>query len=500
MEHPKKHILLYCDGSCRPNPGYAGYGLFGYIFYYTEKKVSTKYPYDNNFHFTSKGILSKNENEKLVITDIIEVVSYLTSDKSTNNKAELLGFIKALQIAQEEDNIESVTIYTDSSYVATSYNENLSHWLKINWIRHDGREIIHKEDWRKIVEISDKLKEKNIAINVLWVKGHSDDIGNKTADFLSCIGSNAAIINLKNNNEKIDTTQESISILDKKTPYSEFCNTDSSKDVIYNFKDVLFNSNVTDDKTYCFLFNADKNVENIGTKNIDSIFAINMGYLPSVVNEIKHFYRSIPRINHRPCCIKVHKLKDPQISRLFSLIDIKYLLERINEKYSFTIVRDTTPFVFDVDQYSPMIVNVNKTFYDMLDIVTDSPLANYKIFKSSIYTLFYDEKGKLKITNKDKNFDITTYVNDKLEDTLKDRYVFLQKLIVEIGRDLPSYLTMKHLESVVKDLEVIIGINCDTNLMTCLFNFILPDRNLLITNITNKFVIKLLTKPSAIGE
>lgn len=490
MEPSKRYAVVYCDGSCKPNPGFGGFGVFGYTYslYDGKKKVSTKYIYKPTHHFTEKGIHENNPQNNIIINDIIEMSYYITRKSTTNNKAELLAFEKTLEYIAANDDIESVLIYTDSSYVCTAYNENISSWIKSDWKRLDGKEIVHKEDWTRIIAYRDILFSRGTKIDVQWVKSHGENIGNQLADYLSCIGSNAAKIH----QDKLDNEKDSsIAIMHLVTPFKEYNTTKDDKDIVYQFKDVFFSSNEIDDKTYCFLFNANKNQQNIGCKSTESIFAINIGYLPKVINDIKAFHRSMQRTQHKPCCIKLSKLKDPMLLRLTQCVDISYLLQQEDHKNTFNLIRDTTPFVFDVDQYTPMISNVGSIFDSMIEIHSNSPWSNKQTFKVSIYDRFYENK-KLKITNREDIFDITDVVRKIIETSDTQKPYFIQKLNVELGKDLPSYLAMKYMEDIINDLEIIVAIDNDTNLMTCIFNFILQDRNLLVTNITNKFVMKLL--------
>ena len=76
---------------------------------------------------------------------------------TTNNKMELTAVIKALEYLTEP---HQIVLTTDSKYVIGGIND------KELWLQLDQLVSKHKIEWQ-------------------WVKGHSGDIGNETADMLA---------------------------------------------------------------------------------------------------------------------------------------------------------------------------------------------------------------------------------------------------------------------------------------------------------------------------
>ncbi len=135
-----KTVIIYTDGACRGNPGPGGWGVL--IEY---------------------GKLSK----QLYGGDL----------STTNNKMELTAAIMALKEIKEPCKI---ILYTDSKYVLQGIEEWIHNWKKRGWRGANKKPVKNIELWKELDELRD---EHNIKWN--WVKGHSGDPGNETADMLA---------------------------------------------------------------------------------------------------------------------------------------------------------------------------------------------------------------------------------------------------------------------------------------------------------------------------
>ena len=135
-----KTVIIYTDGACRGNPGPGGWGVL--IEY---------------------GEMSK----QLYGGDI----------STTNNKMELTAAIMALKEIKEPCEI---ILYTDSKYVLQGIEEWIHNWKKRGWRGANKKPVKNIDLWKELDELRD---EHNIKWN--WVKGHSGDPGNETADMLA---------------------------------------------------------------------------------------------------------------------------------------------------------------------------------------------------------------------------------------------------------------------------------------------------------------------------
>jgi len=86
-------------------------------------------------------------------------------DYGTNNRAELLGPIIALEFLQKHKiNFDVINIYSDSQYV-------------INTINNGWRKRKNVDLWQRIDPLIDLSRQ-----NYRWVRGHDGNIGNELAD------------------------------------------------------------------------------------------------------------------------------------------------------------------------------------------------------------------------------------------------------------------------------------------------------------------------------
>jgi ribonuclease HI len=199
-------IVLYTDGSTRPNPGFGGYGLHGYMYEVTEPKkgsgnqtdVLTRYGYVPKKEAAQKAKVDPDTGETAAGAAIKEVKPTQYFDgygcfhvPVTNNYCELQGLNHSLKLANNYD-IRYLTVLTDSMYVVEGINRLLPVWKNYNWTKKDGRMVQHKHTWLDAEQGKQALEAKGVRISVRWVKGHSVHLGNQLADKNSRMGSHRA--------------------------------------------------------------------------------------------------------------------------------------------------------------------------------------------------------------------------------------------------------------------------------------------------------------------
>ncbi|MCB9091057.1 MAG: ribonuclease HI [Halobacteriovoraceae bacterium] len=147
-----RDFALFSDGACRGNPGPGSWGVMGQNFY----------------------------------GDVLFEASAFDSE-TTNNKMELTGAIKALELFREylEDNEYktsevSVHLYTDSKYIVNGMNEWRHNWKKRGWKKADNKTVENVELWKALDEESFKVKR----FHIYWVKGHANHPQNERCDQL----------------------------------------------------------------------------------------------------------------------------------------------------------------------------------------------------------------------------------------------------------------------------------------------------------------------------
>ncbi len=127
-------IIIYTDGGCRGNPGIGGWGVY----------------------------LSYKGKEKKI---------YGSEKHTTNNKMELTAAIKALESIKKDI---PIILYTDSKYVLEGITKWIIGWKKKNW-----KKVKNIDLWQQLDELNQRFE-----IDWRWVKGHSGNVGNDTADAL----------------------------------------------------------------------------------------------------------------------------------------------------------------------------------------------------------------------------------------------------------------------------------------------------------------------------
>lgn len=105
---------------------------------------------------------------------------------STNNRMELMGFLSALEnIDTIESSHTSVTIYTDSAYIANCFNQKwYTKWLSNGWKTSDRQEVKNQDIFKRIVALYIKLQPR-LNLTIVKVKGHADNKWNNYCDLLA---------------------------------------------------------------------------------------------------------------------------------------------------------------------------------------------------------------------------------------------------------------------------------------------------------------------------
>lgn len=138
-----KHVTVYCDGACSPNPGVGGWGAV--LIYGPHKKQ---------------------------LNGKVEV--------ATNNQMELLAAIESLKALTQPCD---VTIYTDSQYVKNGIMSWIAGWKRNGWKTANKQPVKNQELWIEL----DRLKSIH-DVQFRWVKGHNGHPLNEEVDQLAVRG------------------------------------------------------------------------------------------------------------------------------------------------------------------------------------------------------------------------------------------------------------------------------------------------------------------------
>lgn len=138
----KQQIIVFTDGASKGNPGPGGWGVI----------IATP-----DGHVTELGG---------------------GSARTTNNKMELTGAIRALTHLQ--DTSGPVAIYTDSTYVIQGIREWVPNWKRRGWKTATGTEVMNRELWEELSMLTAARGPR--AISWHYVRGHVGTPGNERVD------------------------------------------------------------------------------------------------------------------------------------------------------------------------------------------------------------------------------------------------------------------------------------------------------------------------------
>lgn len=136
-----KGVKIYTDGACDGNPGPGGYGAILFL-----------------------------EGERQEISQGYRL--------TTNNRMEIKAVIEALKMVETPS---EVTVYTDSKYIADSFNQGwLENWAQSDWVRKGGKRVPNADLWRELLDLT-----RYHEVDFEWVRGHAGHPDNERADALS---------------------------------------------------------------------------------------------------------------------------------------------------------------------------------------------------------------------------------------------------------------------------------------------------------------------------
>ncbi|KAI9344590.1 ribonuclease H1 [Obelidium mucronatum] len=110
----------------------------------------------------------------------------LPGDIQTNNRAELLAVIRALQAAPENAHL---TIKTDSKYVKNGIGGWVSMWKLKDWRNSKNEPVANKDLWLQLDDEMHKRHRNGVkTVHIEYIKAHAGLYGNEQADFLAVQG------------------------------------------------------------------------------------------------------------------------------------------------------------------------------------------------------------------------------------------------------------------------------------------------------------------------
>ena len=136
-----KHVVLYTDGGCIPNPGPGGYGV----------------------------VLQYGKHRKELSSGF---------RRTTNNRMEILAAIAGLEALKQPCR---VTIYSDSQYLVHAIERGwAARWRANGWWRNKEERAVNPDLWERLLRYCEVHQVK-----FMWVRGHAGNKENERCDVLA---------------------------------------------------------------------------------------------------------------------------------------------------------------------------------------------------------------------------------------------------------------------------------------------------------------------------
>lgn len=440
-EEVLKHTLVfYTDGSSQPNPGYAGYGIFGYSLKPSKKPKSITWPAKTKYQFTTKGIKLKAENkdEPMEVLSIYEHIHSFFGDYHTNNQAEMSAVLKAFNLALEKFEpaiIGKIVVITDSRYVIEGFTNHMNQWVVNDWKTSKGTDVVNKEIWLLLEEKKRFFEEHGVTLELLWVKGHDEEVGNSIVDLYAVAGTDhgrdAGELDLQED-EFIPT------LFSKETTITEFKKELDNKHIIFSYKNAVFGSHSTNDSDIIMVSVPKKEIE-VGKRDLNSSYGVIYNDVPDSINNLKHIYRLHEKSYNVPCKINTDAIKANKIvSRLSNFIGFNNLISVsvTNGVPKIRILNEKDLLVEPYNYKYPFLLEMNDTFGVLEDTVAIMDHLKEENYLIDISRYFIDDKREFVLTYKDKMIDIT-----KDLESLKG--ILVSRPLLVIGKDTPPFDVLK---------------------------------------------------------
>lgn len=436
-----KHTLVfYTDGSSQPNPGYAGYGVFGYLLKEAKRPRSITWPPKNKFQFTSRGIKLKSENKDkpFEVLSVYEHIHSFYGDFFTNNQAEMSAVLKAIEIALEKfeaSDIEKINIITDSRYVITGYTEYMDQWLTNGWKTSKGTDVINKDIWLKLQEKKEFLEQHGVGLELIWVKGHDEEIGNEIVDLYAVIGTSNAreCYEADMLEEEFDET-----FFSKETNITDFKKELDNKHIIYSYANAVFGSHSSNDSNV-ILVSSPKAEKAVGKRDLHSAYGIILNDVPYNINSLKNIYRLHERSYNTACKINLDAINANKIiNRLSNFIGFEHLINItvVDGIPKIKINNEKKLLIEPYDYKYPFLLEMHDTFAVLSDSMSIIESLKEDELLIDITHHFLDEKRKFIFDFKTKDIDI-------LEDVSVLKGILVSRPLLMVGKDIPPYTLLK---------------------------------------------------------
>ncbi|KAI9170991.1 Ribonuclease H [Paramyrothecium foliicola] len=116
------------------------------------------------------------------INDPRNLSERLQGEPQTNQRAELMAALRAMEIVQQE---QAICIISDSAYTIKCLTQWGPAWKSKNWVTASGAPVKNLDIIKPALEKIQERERAGARTDFKWVKGHDNDPGNEAADRLA---------------------------------------------------------------------------------------------------------------------------------------------------------------------------------------------------------------------------------------------------------------------------------------------------------------------------
>lgn len=458
-------IVIYTDGSARPNPGYTGSGLHGYRYVPAEKFSKA-----GKWLITDKGYLSEKEVENLEAKPVLPTAyfdAYVPSlQQGTNNLAEILApCILFEHFAEHVVEAKELHVVSDSKLMIEGITQWVHNWRANQWMTGSGSPVKNREAWERLDFHIRRFSEEN-NVSFRWVLGHDEDYGNTKADCLASIGT-------------------AVSTKQSDTPYVQV-----SQPQGYHKHEVVVHDLLSLKRIY---FNSDREYNTPGTyyqtgwagnefivgKRVgDSYFSVVQLKTPDpLIEKIFDHQAELNQGDNSVMYLKLDRLRNPVVHQYLREHGM-HVLNRDRRNLNLNFL-DGKPVTFEVrpGELPLRAIDILANLEEMLEHFNNgylkpgaAPFGNDRIQLFDITDHFYEKvekkKGKetILVTNLKKDFVpgmLHTEISFEAE-TVQGKREFKRKLL--FNEDLPNRNVLKRIEIEVPSLYLLSWQESDNSL------------------------------------
>lgn len=453
--------VYYTDGGCRPNPGWAGFGIHGYTYLDQPAKKGAGYA---THIVSSQGYLKKKDYKGKAVD--VNVSNYLDiygtiNGLATNNLAELAAAKVAISHANELG-VRDVTLITDSKFTINCIDTWIDNWKENGWVKSDGKPLPNPLPYQQIAATIDKFKSSGGTISCGWVEGHKGHAGNTQADILATFGVKTAYENCPNKSTLSSATLDDIEIVvDVKSPPEKYHKPEIEKPNMLFLPVCLFHAkkDAMSSSGYYFCSNH-KDVTSYGNKTADASFGY---YEPknksklSLLNHVLEFhihnkttYDKLIRVH----IDEVYNSKNQQLIESFG--DIAYKVRKPNSsnkrtKLSVSLENGSVLSTeFDPVRKAMVAFEHACELRGLLTVINDED-----IIKTDVTDCFYDTKDNKKTLKSSLGSGVNTIKLKYHYRTPSHKDNSVSSTTFRLDTDFPSRNQLKHLEELNPKIYIV---------------------------------------------